>query len=85
MSAIVAMPDGVTLGDAGLVGCVFTTQAVAIWHADMNIAPAIKSFRRPMRSERTKTKKPQAMTLMAPKMPVRRRSLEPPPTRSLKY
>ena len=38
-----------------------------------------------MRSDRTQTKKPQATTLIAPKMAVRSRSLDPPPTSSLKY
>jgi len=52
----------------------------------MTAAPMMRGLRRPRREARKRTKKPQAITLTAPKMPVRRRLvLVEPPATSLKY
>lgn len=62
-----------------------TTAAVVTWQAPMTIAPPIRTWRRDRRSEKKRTKMPQATTLTAPKMAVTSRLLSPLPTISLKY
>ena len=83
--ATVALPAAVTDVDDS-VGMYLTINAVISIQIAMRADPPVRRTRRPKRSARTHMKKVHAMTLTAPKRPVRRRLRLPVlPTRSLKY